>query len=210
MLKEIKNLKNKGEFEKAIKLANKALDETKNQKEIAKIYLQLGYIKDQFALYKENEKEKKKLQKEAIDAFKKSMDNYEFGSIRGIGTVYHHQNKPEKALEFYKEAHKKYPEKAKTSYISFGNAYRRIGEQKNKKDYYKKAINFYNKSLNKCSKKSEELIPLSNLAILNSKLSNKKHAKNNAKKVLKIIKNKEENYVLESMKKEMQKIIDLK
>jgi len=205
-------LPKKKKFNKAIKLALFELGKTKDKELIADLSLKLGQIYDQYALSRKHPKERvKELQKQAIAHFRKALKLRKAAALAGIGTVYHHQHKLKKALEYYKKAQKEDPGQPLMSHVRLGNVYRRMGEKENDDKYFKKAENYYQKSLALAQKPSEKLVPFANLAFLYAHDASKPQkaikCAEAALKIIKQIKENERNCVLTEMEKEMAGIV---
>jgi tetratricopeptide (TPR) repeat protein len=118
----------------------------------------LGIAYDQIALSSKSGR-RRSLQKNAEKFFKSIMDEKTDKALRGLGTLYLHQNNPKKAILFYKKARNLDP-KDSSNLISIGNAYRAMGN-------IGLAIRWY-KSVFKSARadRQTKLVALTNIALL--------------------------------------------
>lgn len=205
LLKKIIEIKNEGKIEEAIQLAE-SNKEKFNNNDLFELYLILGNLYDQ--LVARTKHDRVDLQKKSIDYFKKAKKYDSFKALRGIGTVYHHQGKPKKALKYYFSAHKENPKKADLSFLSIGNAYQRLGLMSKKNKYLKKAMKYYKKSLNVSNTTNNKLKALANLAVLSKNLDKKIRSIKYAKEALNILDDANKNYVSKSIKTAMEEIVN--
>ncbi len=207
LLKKISDYRKSGNYEDGIHFAKQQIENLEDKEVISKANLMLGNLYDQYALQKTGAK-KKELQNKALKHLKKALDFNKFEALRGMANVYHHQNKPKRAIHYYKKAHKADPTKAGSFHNSLGNVYQRMGLNNNDKNKLIKATKHYDKSLSLADSKENRLIPLTNLAILSKNLKNHKKAEKYAKEALEIIEKTESNYVKENMKNTLADILE--
>lgn len=206
ILKKISDYKKSGNYKDGISFAERQIEHLKDTGIISKVNLMLGSLYDQYALQKTGV-EKKESQDKALKHFKKSLSLNKFEALRGIANIYHHQNKPKKAIQYHKKAYKVDPTQVGNFHNSLGNVYQRMGVKNNDKNKLVKAMKHYDKSLSLANSKEDRLIPLTNLAILSKNLEKRDKAEKYAKEALEIIEKTESNYVKENMKTTLTNII---
>ena len=202
---KILKLERDKKYQEAISLTRLLLRETKDRKIKTQLNIRLGWLHDQFALQKEDKKEAFELQKKALYYFKKSKSTNRkvlAESYRGIATVYHHRRNFQKAIQYYRMAHKVHPN-SKLLYNSLGNIYQKMGIQEDNEKHLDTALNYYKKSLSLSKNDDEKLVPLANLAILSKRLKKRKESVIYAKKALSIAK---KNLSINDLIREMEKI----
>lgn len=191
-----------GEFNKAIPLAEKLLISTKNKKLKGELFCKLGWMHDQQALL--IKRGTKFFQDKALRYFKKCMEHDRFTALRGIATVYHHQNNIKKALYYYKEAFKLKP-RNQFSLNDFGTAYQRMWFLYKKPQYLKKARKYYELGIRRATGEMK-LSPLINLSLLYSKSKNIEKAQKFARQALIIIRKRKINRTFKRWENVLEKI----
>jgi tetratricopeptide (TPR) repeat protein len=207
IIEKLNNYFKDGNYKEAIYYGETKLKEIKDKDLINKINLKLGLIFDQYALSFDN-KGKEIIQNKALKCLKKGCKLDKFKCFRGIALIYHHQNKLNKALKYYKKAHKIKPENIKDYYNSLANIYQRMGLSKNKRKYLLLAKDYYKKSLDLSEDEDLTLIPIANLAILNNHLNNIKESKKYANKALNILNKSKKTYTKKDMEKTLKEILN--
>lgn len=168
----------KKQLDETLKKSLHILEQFKqNDERRGDFYISIGWLYDQLAL--KSLGKRLSLQSKAIQFFKKAIRSKDkevkFQGLRGLATVFLHQNELRTALNFYKKA---YALKNNFHiYNDLGNVYQKLGE-------YSKASNLYKKALVNIENKqggAMAAIPLFNLIKLNEKMNkisdNKKYLK---------------------------------
>ncbi|CAF3625048.1 unnamed protein product [Rotaria sp. Silwood1] len=135
-----------GHFNQAEELYNELLKNALNDNDRARIYHQLGWVKDDQGQYKEAVSFYEKyleIKRKAL-----SEDHPLLASTyNNIGLAYNNMGDYAKALQFYEKAHTIEEKDLPSNHPDLANSYNNIGLAYNNMGDYSKALEFYEKSL---------------------------------------------------------------
>jgi len=173
------------QFKRGILFARAALKITKDKSLKAKLLEKLGRWHDQHALSRKSTKQRTISQNKALYYFRKLRTYDRFEALRGIGAVYHHRYKPEKAVLYYRKARRLKPRNY-TILNDLGNAYQRFGTMRDNPSFLQRAEDYYRQSIRAVSSPELKIHPLINLALLSQRMGKRKDAKRYASQALEV------------------------
>jgi len=158
---KINNLLNERRYGDALLLLEKGIKGEKDNDELCRKYVLLGWLYDQWALNVEK-RITKKYQKLAEKYFNLALGykKTKYDATRGLATVLMHQEKYDLAMIYYKKAHRL--KKSFDTYNDLGNIYQKINKRKT-------AITNYEKAFCLRKNKEEATIPCFNMIVISKK-----------------------------------------
>ncbi|CAM4837505.1 unnamed protein product [Rotaria magnacalcarata] len=135
-----------GHLDQAEELYNELLNSASDDRDIAHIYHQLGYLKDDQGKYQEAVK----FYEKSLEIERKTLPEDDASlapTYSNIGTVYKNMGEYSKALEYYEKSHKIKEISLPPNHPSLAATYGNIGIVYDNMGEYSKALEFYEKSL---------------------------------------------------------------